>query len=79
MYIEIKERRIPYETPTEVSPLKRPHLSSDECSLPLIRTLGQSNGCPYENIFNDLMAAGDGRCLIHLIKLLLYAYVCVCH
>lgn len=59
MCIQINEQRIPYETPTEVSPLKRPHLSSDECPLPLIRTLGNSNGCPYKNIFNDLMSAGD--------------------
>lgn len=66
MYIQIDEQRIPYETPTEVSPLKRPHLSSDECSLPLIRTLGNSNGCPYENIFNDSMSAGDNQLMSDL-------------
>lgn len=33
--------------------------SSYESSLPLIRTHGNSNGCPYENILNDPMSAGD--------------------
>lgn len=59
MCIGIDERRIPYEAPTEVSPLKRSHLSSEECSLPLIRTHDGSNWWPSENIFNDSTWAGD--------------------
>lgn len=56
-----------YELPTEAGPLTELQ-SSDESSLPLMRTHGNSNGCPCKIIFNDLVSAGDHPLMTDLIK-----------